>query len=98
VTFALGLMLEVSRTNFPLMRRGTPGPDRTFRCAIFCAVFTILFFSAAHLLFDYFGTEHRSHQTLAFLFVATLILVNYVWKAVGPFTERMKLRRCGYRD
>jgi len=93
-----GLMLEVSRTNFPLMRRATPGHDRTFPSAIFCAVFTILFFGAAHLLFDYFGTDDRSHRVLAFVYLAALVLVNAAWRAAGPFTARMKLGRRGYRE
>jgi hypothetical protein len=70
------LMLGVSRTSLPLMRRATPGSSRY---AILCAIFTILIFGAAHLLFDHFGTNDRGHRVLAFIFVATLILVNAAW-------------------
>ena len=67
------------------------------RYAILWVVFTIFIFGGAHLLFDYLGTDDRA-RVLAFIFLATLVLVNAVWRAAGALAARLDLGRRGYRE
>ena len=67
------------------------------RYAIFWVVFTIFIFGGAHLLFDYLGTDDRA-RVLAFIFLATLVLVNAVWRAAGALAARLELGRREHRE
>ena len=67
------------------------------RYAIFWVVFTIVIFGGAHLLFDYLGTDDQT-RVLAFIFLATLVLVNAVWRAAGALAARLELGRREHRE
>ena len=52
--------------------------------------FTILLFGRAHFLFDHIGADDRV-RIPAFIMLATLVLVNAVWRAAGALVARIEL-------
>lgn len=65
--------------------------------AIFWIIFTIFIFGGAHLLFDYLGADDRA-RVPAFIFLATLVLVNAIWRAAGALAARLELGRHKSRE
>ena len=56
--------------------------------AIIWVFFTILLFGGAHFLFDYIGADDGV-RVPAFILLATLVLVNAVWRAAGALAARI---------
>ena len=67
------------------------------RYAIYWLLFTISIFIGAHLLFEYLGADANT-RILAFILLATLVLVNAVWHAAGAVAARIELRRFQRRN
>ena len=62
------------------------------RYALLWIVFTIVIFGGAHILFEYLGADPQA-RVLSFVFLATLVVVNTIWRAVGALAARLEIRR-----
>jgi len=62
------------------------------RYAMVWIIFTLLILGGAHLLFDYLGAD-ANLRILAFMLLATLIIVSAIWRAAGALAARLEGRR-----
>jgi hypothetical protein len=60
--------------------------------AIFWVIGTIMIFGGAQFLFDYLGADGQL-RTTAFILLATLILLNAIWRAAGAVVARLERAR-----
>jgi len=67
------------------------------RYAVFWIIFTIVNFGGAHLVFEYFGADDRV-RVACFILLATLILINAIWRAAGALAARLEIGRHKRRD
>lgn len=60
------------------------------RYAMYSIVMCVLIMSGAFAIFDYLGAEEKA-RIPSLILLATLILINVVWRAVGALAGRMEL-------
>jgi len=58
--------------------------------AMIWIIFTLLIFGGAHFLFDTMGFDDRI-RIPAYIMLATLVLVNAIWRAAGALAARIEL-------
>ena len=58
--------------------------------ALFWIVVTVLIFSGVFVAFDYFGADENL-RTQSLVMLATITMVNAIWRAVGALAARIKL-------
>ena len=60
------------------------------RYAMYSIVMCVLIMGGAFAIFDYSGAEEKA-RTPSLILLATLILINVVWRAVGALAGRIEL-------
>ena len=58
--------------------------------ALFWIVVTVLIFSGVFVAFDYFGADENL-RTQSLVMLATITMVNAIWRAVGALAARIEL-------
>ena len=64
---------------------------------MFWIIVTVLIFGGVSLMLDYLGAD-ESVRTPSLVLLATITLVNAIWRAAGVLTARIELMMMGRQD